>query len=134
MSWYDSEQEEDEPYTHHVSARKRGRPMGHDAPHYPNSSERALLVKLMRDGQCSEAEVRSRKENRQALAKAALEPMAPSGKREEYKLKMRKRHIAHELGVLVTDPIVMKTLNERMTNSSGKYTYRGYYSLSRFFR
>lgn len=59
----------------YVSSRKCGKPLGPDAPHYPNKSERRELTRLMQASGMTEDEVRVVKENRQRLASAAMDPM-----------------------------------------------------------
>ena len=118
---YDQEiydQERDEEWRMYVSRRKSGRPLGHAAPHYPNKSERAALVKIMKASGMSEEEVRAVKENRQVLAKAAKEPMQGN---PEHRLKvLRKRFLrnrAASMGLLATDPRVTGALKETFYSS-----------------
>lgn len=90
QDWDDERQE-------YVSSRKKGRPLGPNAPHYPNKSEAAMLRSLMREGKCSEEEVRASKGNRQKLAKAAMAPMQKgTTDRRALKLKRRAREIAKQ--------------------------------------
>lgn len=74
----------------YVSSRKCGLPLGPNAPHYPNKSERKVLAQMMQSSGMSEEEVRAVKENRQKLAKAAKEPMK-KGDTDRYALRV-KRH------------------------------------------
>ena len=95
------DQDWDEERQLYVTSRKCNKPLGPDAPHYPNKSEAAMLRRLMQEGQCSEEEVRSRKGNRQKLAQAAREPMRP-GKTDRLALEAkRRRSQAKRLGVEV---------------------------------
>lgn len=84
----------------YVSSRKCGKPLGPDAPHYPNSSERRELIKIMKKSGMSEAEVRDVKSNRQALAKARKAPTS-RGSTDRWRLKAKRiaRGIALNSGV-----------------------------------
>ncbi len=96
------DQDWDEERQLYVSSRKTGLPLGPDHPHYPNKSEKAMLRTLMREGQCSEEEVRSRKGNRQKLAEAAKAPMQKGNtNRRELEAKRRRRAEAKRKGVQV---------------------------------
>jgi hypothetical protein len=101
----------------HQSRRKAGRPMGPDAPHYPNKAERKLLVKLMQASGMTAAEVRAVKENRQALAKAAKEPML-SGDTNRFMLKVKRNArtiaLARNVPIWEAQKIAKKELLERV--------------------
>lgn len=74
----------------YVSSRKCGKPLGPEAPHYPNSSERKELVKIMKKSGMTEDEVRSVKTNRQALAKARKAP-TNRGDTDRHRLKLKRK-------------------------------------------
>lgn len=93
------DQEWDDERQQYVSSRKSGRLLGPNAPHYPNSSERAMLRNLMRKGRCSEEEVRAQKGNRQKLAEAARDPQRPgTTDRRALKMKRHARSVAKREG------------------------------------
>jgi hypothetical protein len=84
----------------YVSSRKCGKPLGPDAPHYPNKSEHKALVKLMQASGMTEEEVRAVKENRVLLAKARKEP-TKSGDTDRRKLRIKRyaRSLAKSKGI-----------------------------------
>lgn len=104
--WYHMQHE-------YTSARKAGKPMGHGAPHYPNSAERVLLTQMMQKSGKTEEEVRADKGNRQKLAAAAKSMAQGKGKKHRYQilLKRAKRSIAAALGVPAYHPDVEKYLD-----------------------
>jgi hypothetical protein len=107
----------------YVSSRKVGKPLGAGERHIPNKAERKALARLMQASGLTEEEVRENKDNRRKLAQAAKDPMRASGHRHEYKVKMARRRIAAELGVLVTDPQVEARMKApRKSNWGFAYT------------
>ena len=96
------DQDWDDERQQYVSSRKRSLPLGPNHPHYPNKAERAELKRLMREGQCSEEEVRASHGNRVLLAKAAKSPMQKgSTDRQALKAKRIDRARAKRLGIEV---------------------------------
>lgn len=95
--YWDSERQE------YTSSRKAGKPLGPDAPHYPNKAERKLLTQMMQKSGQTEDEVRASKSNRQKLAAASKSMMQTKGynRRYEYEIKIRRRNEAARLGVEV---------------------------------
>ena len=95
-----------------VSSRKIGKPMGPDAPHYPNKAERVLLTQMMQKSGQTEKQVRADKSNRQKLAAAAksMSRAKDRGHRREILLKRLKQSIAASLGVPAYHPDVQKAL------------------------
>lgn len=114
MSYWDADYDQ---HVGHQSKHKAGRPMGPDAPHYPNKSERKLLVHLMHASGMTEAEVRAVKENRQKLAKAAMEP-CQRGDTNRFMLKVKRnaRTIAKARNIPIWEAqaIAKKELTERV--------------------
>jgi hypothetical protein len=97
--WDDERQE-------YVSSRKIGKPLGPNAPHYPNKSERVLLTQMMQKSGMTEEQVRAIKSNRVKLAQARKAPtlgrpwLGPDS-RANFELKRAKRKRAKSLGVQV---------------------------------
>ena len=93
-------QEIEEIESHHVSARKRGKPLGPNHRHYPNKSERKELARLCQKSGLTKNELMKSKTARQKLAAAQHEPMVGRGhhRRFTYLLKQAKRRIAAQLG------------------------------------
>jgi hypothetical protein len=83
------EEDWDQDRQQYVSSRKCGKPLGPDAPHYPNKSEHKALVKLMQASGMSEDEVRAVKANRQLLANARKEP-TKSGDTDRRQLRIKR--------------------------------------------
>lgn len=101
------------------STRKFGKPLGPNAPHYPNKAERKLLTRMMQKSGQTEEEVRKSKSNRQKLAAAAKSMQGSSStknSRQAFELKRRKRNIAFYLGVPVWDKQVEERLNDTRGN------------------
>ncbi len=98
--WDDERQE-------YVSSRKIGKPLGPNAPHYPNKSERVLLTQMMQKSGLTEEQVRAIKSNRVKLAQAqkapeyGTRPWRGPNSRANFELKRRKRQEANRLGVQV---------------------------------
>lgn len=85
----------------YASSRKTGKPLGPDAPHYPNKSERKRLTQLMQKSGQTEEEVRESLSNRRELAKARKSASFGKGDRRAYELKIARRNEAERLGVQV---------------------------------
>jgi hypothetical protein len=102
IDWDDGDGE----WQDYVSSRKIGKPMGHNAPHYPNKAERVLLTQMMQKSGQTEEQVRSEKSNRIKLAaarKSMSQPKSWVGILRRLKLiKNRRRRVqAAQLGVQV---------------------------------
>lgn len=98
----------------YCSKRKVGKPMGPDAPHYPNKAERKKLAQICQLSGMTEEQVRMNKDHRIALAEArkSVHIRTKSNyERFELRLKRKKREIAKRLGVPVWHDEVTKELN-----------------------
>lgn len=86
-----------------IGGRKVGKPLGPDAPHYPNKAERVLLTQMMQKSGQTEEQIRAIKSNRRKLAVAAQSMMKSQNPqaRREYEVKMRRRKEAAWLGLEV---------------------------------
>jgi hypothetical protein len=84
----------------YVSGRKCGKPLGPDAPHYPNKAERRELAKIMQESGLTEEEVRKNKDHRRRLAQAAKSPTQQgSTDRRQLRLKRHARVLAKNKGI-----------------------------------
>jgi len=82
--WHEERQE-------YVSDRKVGKPLGPNAPHYPNKAERVLLTQMMQKSGMTEEQIRAVKENRIALANASKSTTSPRGDEDfRYKLRVKR--------------------------------------------
>jgi hypothetical protein len=131
MGWYNNSDywiDDRSGMLHFQSSRKVGKPMGPEAPHYPNSAERVLLTQMMQKSGKTEAEVRADKSNRQKLAEAAKSMHMGKGREHRYQilLKRAKRSIAAALGVPAYDPDVEAYLDtpDMFVGSMGIMTRR----------
>jgi hypothetical protein len=98
----------------HCSKRKVGKPMGPDAPHYPNKAERKELARICQASGLTEDEIRQNKDHRISLAKSQNSMHNRIGNRSErfeLLLKREKREIAKRLNVPVWHEDVTKALN-----------------------
>lgn len=111
-----------------VTNRKAGKPLGKDAPHYPNKKERKLLAQICQKSGLTEEEVRKNKDHRIALSTAQKGNISDRMKRYELDVKRMKRRIAARLGVPVWHQSVLDEFNDP--------NYRLYYphSLDAYFR
>lgn len=97
MSVYDTIGAWDYEREEYITSRKVGKPMGRDAPHYPNKAERVLLTQMMQKSGQTEEQVRSNIDNRRKLAEAAKSmsvsqaPRRPPGFRARLHEKRAKR-------------------------------------------
>lgn len=84
----------------YVSSRKCGKPLGPDAPHYPNKAERRELARIMQESGLTEDEVRANKDHRRRLAKAAKSPMQQGDTdRRQLRIKRHARTLAKAKGI-----------------------------------
>jgi hypothetical protein len=102
MSYFDEEREPPS-----KQGEKYLRPMGVNAPHYPNKFERKKLVQILqKSGGASEEEVRERKGNRQALAQARRSDYGNGSNKSRLALRRVRNEVAQRLGLNVNDPKV----------------------------
>lgn len=119
MSVYDrfEEGDWDEERQQPRRGRKYTRPMGLNAPHYPNKAERRELARIMQKSGMTEDEVRQNVVHRRALAAAAKQPEQEGQinmPRVELFIRRQRRALAHHLKVPVFDPAVDVELDKKM--------------------
>ena len=88
------------------SARKRNKPLGPDAPHYPNKEESKELRRLMQLSGDSEEVVRSNPHNRRLLAEASVKSHQLSD--SNISIKRARRSIGSALGLPPYDKVVIE--------------------------
>lgn len=113
-----------------VSDRKAGCPMGLGEPHIPNKEESKELRRLMQKSGETEAQVRSKIENRRLLAKAAKSPSQPSkGGRYRIMFIREQRRFAAIMKLPVYDPLVRKAVCAALRESYCYWYQRSQYEL-----
>ena len=103
-----------------ANGRKKGHPLGHDAPHIPNKLESKELRKLKKKTGLTEEELLMNSEFRKKFSEAAKSNQKVNPDRARLLFNRKCRKISKLMGLPVYDPLVQE---EAKKSSNGSYDF-----------